>query len=1172
MHKRSLSLAACLSLASMAAYSQSSYIFQLPGANATGTQILGLGDDNFSRAVSNANGPAGAYQVLATPNGGKFYILSSSGLQSASATLTSLTSISGIAGTINSALITPDGKYLLVVADHFYVIDTSSNTVVRTDVGMPANASPVGVAVSRDSQTLWVLSTDNNTGGAIESVNLGNFQTSQPTALSNIDRTRSLTLSPLGLLYVTTTGDLLYEIDPTTLAKTATGNIQIPSGLYGPLRFSPDGATAFAVNQNVCPACPSLIMLNTAAHNVIGWPSAPDGTQPTFADVFPGGNGHVFAFAPRTLDPSSSTPNLWDVSISPFSATASALGGFPGPGLPIYNVISVAMSNEKPAARFLYLLTQDTTRPFVRVNLADSTVAVTSVSQQNGVLSFTSIPATTGASSIVTLNRTPSVSPGTTSSPLVGYVTDSAGRPVFNVPVCFTGDPGLTVNTPSQTTNADGAVQTTIVAPNIGGSYSVVLSVGTGCPNPGNLLSATFTINVGGSTQGSSQISIYTGDGQLLRQNNSTTVTQPLTVKITDTTGAPIAGAQVTFAVTQGVGLISPVDSASDDNGLFRANFITGLVDQSHAFQATTVTASSAYGSVDFIETTHNASAIDAGQPGVLILSPANQQLTIPQGTVVPNAITAKTTSGHFPQAGAVIPNIGIRLADPDITDLSSVVSCQGSSRGGDDGISHCNVIAACQPAGTLPRTFQVVAAVGEYAFYPMLVTVTPGSPSLLSIVSGNNQTGTPGTAFTLFAKVTDGCGQNSSGVNVNWTVTQGSAKLDQVQSVSAGNGGVSARVTLGQTAGPVQVTVSAAGIAPIVFNLTTQIPVGGISLVSGGGQSVNINSAFPAPVVFVVRDTNGTPVPGLLINLSVTGSATINPTSATTNAQGQVQTTVTAGATPDTIQVTAAYNNLFATAVLSSHLPGPEVTNNSFRNAASLAVGLVPCGLVTVTGNGLAPNVQGVVSGLTAFGPLPYTLAGVSITVNNIPAPIQAVANQNGVQQANFQAPCELAAGTATVVVTVNGASATVNGVPVFNVQPGIFTYAGPNNKPYGAVIRASDGTYLTPSNPARRGDRLYMVVTGLGQVTPTATTNSAGTGSQNVNLPIAVGINDRAVPVLSARYLFGSIGAYLIEFQVPNDATLGNDQDLLIAALVNGTTYVFGNVAFVPGVVAGP
>ena len=103
MFKRNLSLAACLWFVSMAAFSQSSYIFQLPGANATGTQIVGLGDDNFSRAVSNASGPAGAYQVLATPNGGKFFILSSSGLQSASGTLTSLTSISGIAGTINSA-------------------------------------------------------------------------------------------------------------------------------------------------------------------------------------------------------------------------------------------------------------------------------------------------------------------------------------------------------------------------------------------------------------------------------------------------------------------------------------------------------------------------------------------------------------------------------------------------------------------------------------------------------------------------------------------------------------------------------------------------------------------------------------------------------------------------------------------------------------------------------------------------------------------------------------------------------------------------------------------------------------------------------------------------------------------------------------------------------------
>ena len=1178
MLKGNLSLAVCLGLGSLAAFGQSSFVFQVPGASGTSTQIVGFGDNDFSRSASSANAPAGTFQVLARPTGDKFFIVSQNAIKSApsNATLSPLAAVSGITGTITTAGITPDGKYLLVIADHFYVIDAATNGILQTDLGIPSGSTPVGFAVSRDSKTVWVLS-NVSSGSALGALSLTTF--TQPTQFLYLPYpATSLTLSPLGLLYVTFSGAQLYEIDPSSLSVTSSGQINLP-GLSGPLHFTPDGTAAYSVNKNVCPTCFSIFRFNSASHSVDGWPAPdPNNPPPTFDDVFVAGSSQIYAFSSTYP-----TTKLWDVSASPLSAAPSALGNFPnGPGLPINNIVAVAMSNERPAARFLYLLISDSR--IMRVNVAGSNIdQQTSIGLQNGTgLSFTPIPAQSGAASVFALNRNLNVAPGATSAPLIGQVIDSVGRPVNGVPVCFSADPnsGLTVSAPSQVTNADGWVQTTIVAPATAGPYNVTLGVGAACPNPGSLFSTTFTINVGGSTTGSSQFSIYAGNGQLLRQFNSTTQTEPLTVKITNTDGTPVVGAPVTWAVTQFTHLLTPggqvsaLDSVSDENGLARATFLTGQVDQSFAFGTTTITATSDYGSVEFTETTHNATGADGdpGNPRVLILRPENQQLTVAQGSVVTDAILAKTTSGHFPQAGVVIPKIGIRLAASNISDNSPVAACQGSSLGGEDGISHCNVVAACQAPGTLPQTFPVVAAVGEYAFYPILVTVTSGSPSLLSIVSGNNQTGNPGTAFTLIAKVSDGCGQNASGVNVNWTVTQGTASLSQVQTVTSSNGSASARVTLGQSAGPIQVTVSSTGIPSVVFNLTNQIPVGGISLVSGGGQSANINSAFAAPVVFVVRDTNGNPVPGLVINMSVTGSATINPTSATSNAQGQVQTTVTAGATPDTIHVTAGYNTLFATAVLSSHLPGPEVTNNSFRNAASLAVGLVPCGLITVTGNGLAPSVVGVVSGLSAFGPLPYTLAGVSITVNNIPAPIQAVANQNGVQQANFQAPCELTAGTATVVVTVNGASATVSGVPVLAVQPGIFTYPGPNNKPYGAVIRASDGSYLTPSNPARRGDRLYMVVTGLGQVTPAALTNSAGTGSQNVNLPIAVGINDRGVPVLSARYLFGSIGAYLIEFTVPEDATLGNEQDLLIAALVNGTTYVFGNVAYIPGVVAGP
>jgi len=357
----------------------------------------------------------------------------------------------------------------------------------------------------------------------------------------------------------------------------------------------------------------------------------------------------------------------------------------------------------------------------------------------------------------------------------------------------------------------------------------------------------------------------------------------------------------------------------------------------------------------------------------------------------------------------------------------------------------------------------------------------------------------------------------------------------------------VQTRVTLGQTAGLVQVQLSGPGLAPVIFRITNQVSLTSIAPVKPLPPSVNVGQQFQ-PLTFVVGNANNQPVAGVLVTFSVSGGAVLNTTSATTNQQGLVQVTVTAGNTPGNIVVTASAGGLSATATLSSHVPGPSITANSFTNAASGDIGMTPCGFVTVTGNGVASGAQGVVAAVTFFGAYPYSLAGLSITVNGTPVPIQAVANDQFGQRANFQAPCELTGSTATVTVTSNGSSTTITNVPVFAVQPGIFTFTGANNKVYGAVIREVDGTYVTSANPAHPGEKVYVVATGLGQTNPTLVTNSAGTGSQNVILPTAVFLNGRGIPGLSARYLFGWVGAYLVEFQIPADSAPGTDQNLLV------------------------
>src|SRR5436190_22650910 len=114
MVKRILSVSACAFLmASMAAFGQTSYVFQLPGQTSNSRAVVGWGDDNFSRTISTNNGPLSSFNVVPTPSGNKFYILAGNGIQSTNATLSTFTPVAGITATVMSAAVSPHVNVLL---------------------------------------------------------------------------------------------------------------------------------------------------------------------------------------------------------------------------------------------------------------------------------------------------------------------------------------------------------------------------------------------------------------------------------------------------------------------------------------------------------------------------------------------------------------------------------------------------------------------------------------------------------------------------------------------------------------------------------------------------------------------------------------------------------------------------------------------------------------------------------------------------------------------------------------------------------------------------------------------------------------------------------------------------------------------------------------------------
>jgi uncharacterized protein (TIGR03437 family) len=318
------------------------------------------------------------------------------------------------------------------------------------------------------------------------------------------------------------------------------------------------------------------------------------------------------------------------------------------------------------------------------------------------------------------------------------------------------------------------------------------------------------------------------------------------------------------------------------------------------------------------------------------------------------------------------------------------------------------------------------------------------------------------------------------------------------------------------------------------------------LQYVSGSAQSALINTQFSTPLVVRLVDASGNGIVGVPINFSVlTGTAAIANTAPVTDAQGNASTTVTAGGTAGPITIAASYGTFTVTFSLSAKLNG--ATNIKFANGASFSTDVVaaPGSIVTITGTGILPGVQGLFSGFNIVGglptsfPIPASAGTGSILINGIAAPIYYVLNSGGVEQVTVQIPFETQPGTANVTINSVGGGSTTVPLQVQAVAPGVFETTYGNQKL--AVATRPDGSVVSPSNPAARGEQIRIYVTGLGQVTPAAATGSFGQG-QDVRASIIVGIDDAGAPLISAQYAQNMVGVYVITIKIPDNAPTGS------------------------------
>ena len=668
-------------------------------------------------------------------------------------------------------------------------------------------------------------------------------------------------------------------------------------------------------------------------------------------------------------------------------------------------------------------------------------------------------------------------------------------------------------------------------------------------------------------------LTIVSGQGQLVQ--SSTVAAQPLTVQYLDATGKPFPNQTVLFADTQNGagGYANPGSAVTDVNGMASSTFIGAALNPSSAnvtgYTQTNVIASVNSSSVNFFETTASVTSNGGSVILVNLIAPAQGQVLSGGAGSAGTATPIKVAVGSL-NTSTGIANVAITLRIDSVISGNPTFSC----REGAFVLTDATGTATCTPVfGMVGRgTYSILVGGGYRLFSMNQLTVTVGPPGIITITSGANQAGIPAARLPLpvVATVADLAGNLISGAQVVFdTIPANAATFSGVVSTSDANGRVSAYVILGTTPGPFQVRVRDVGnlvASPPLATETVNITISGLNKVSGDGQTAFVNAAFAQPLAVQVLNATMQPVPSASVTFAVTtGSATVSPAVVLSDANGNASTMVTAGATAGPITITATSFGFSQTFSLTANPPGP--TNFSYANGASFVSNFIsPGSIVTINAQGLLTgNVAGVVGG-TLVGALPYTVAGVSVTIDNIPAPIFNVSNINGAQAVTVQIPFEVRAATVPITIAVAGGGSTSAFVTVLPVSPGIFETVGADNRRRVVALRPN-GTVVTTANPAGRGENVRVYLTGLGPVSPAVPTGAFGAAGSDpaVSATLVAGINGSGVTVVQAIYARDLIGVDELTITIPTDTVAfpsGTDS-FLVAVYNSSGSYVYSQLS---------
>ena len=387
-----------------------------------------------------------------------------------------------------------------------------------------------------------------------------------------------------------------------------------------------------------------------------------------------------------------------------------------------------------------------------------------------------------------------------------------------------------------------------------------------------------------------------------------------------------------------------------------------------------------------------------------------------PNGTALPGTVSSYQVSVNNNHA-ATVEHVSLTSAQgPGDTGVSStpnqaVVSFAASSIGGGD-TATVTIAGVTNPtnAGST-YTWQESTSSDPGAMGSPSYSITAAAPSSVSIVQGNTQSTTVGTAFPtrLEVNVVDAYNNPVAGQAVTFTAPDGpggtfpacpgggsttSTTSTCVVTTDAQGDATALPLTANESAGSYQVTVAVDGIDPSntpAFNLTNLAPTMTI-VAPKTPQQATVGTAYATPLEVQVDDIHG-PVSGVTVTFTAPASG----------ASGTFATCPGTGSSSTVCVVTTGSNgNATASAFTANHTAGQFTVTASTPAASDVGFDLTNTpglpALSTITGG----NNQAAIMGTSFGSPLQEK---VTDSYGN---PVSGV-------QVTFTAPASGASGTFT-------------------------------------------------------------------------------------------------------------------------------------------------------------